>query len=463
MTETITRREFLQAAAAAGAVLATSPMAWATTEPARDRPNILLIVADDLGLQLGCYGDPNARTGRIDELAAGGVRFTRAYVTQPSCSPSRASILTGQYPHENGQIGLSHQGFGMKGEIATLPTLLKAAGYRTGLLGKLHVAPQNRFTWDMWEGGFDGGVKWPDSTRDVRRTAARAETFFKASAKPFFLQISMLDPHEPLLDDHMGLPQTKVEAGTLKDLPSVEAGQDPQALRRRWASYYNCVHRLDAGVGLVLDALKASGKDRDTLVVFVGDNGPPFRRAKTTLYEAGTRTPLIIAGPGTRPAATREELVSTIDIMPTVLAAAGLRPPGGDGRSLLEACAGRPVAESWRTCVFTEMTFHTPAIFRPSRAVSDGRWKMIVSYPGTPDQAMTTELFDLAADPHELHNLADQETAAGHRKRLQQALDDWQRRTGDGVLVASTLAEWRRKHQQGLEAARKRANKDESH
>ncbi len=113
-------------------------------------PNILLVTADDLGLQLGCYGDTIAHTPNLDRFAGEGVRFTRAFVTQASCSPSRSSMLTGLYPHQNGQIGLSHRGYSIHDStIPTLPGELKKAGYTTGIIGKLHVNPESCFPFDF--------------------------------------------------------------------------------------------------------------------------------------------------------------------------------------------------------------------------------------------------------------------------------------------------------------------------
>ncbi len=135
------------------------------------RPDIILITADDLGLQLGCYGDPPKATPALDRLAASGTRFVNAYVTASSCSPSRSSIFTGLYPHQNGQVGLAHRGFSMHPHIHTLPSLLRQAGYATAVLGKVHVEPRTRFAWDLQEGGMETGRRngWEDGTRDVRR------------------------------------------------------------------------------------------------------------------------------------------------------------------------------------------------------------------------------------------------------------------------------------------------------
>lgn len=115
----------------------------AASLPATPRPNLILVTADDMGLQLGCYGDRVATTPHMDRHAREGVRFSRGYVTQASCRSSRSSMLTGLYPHQNGQIGLAHLGYSMRPDVLTLPSLLRQSGYRTGIIGKLHVGPEN--------------------------------------------------------------------------------------------------------------------------------------------------------------------------------------------------------------------------------------------------------------------------------------------------------------------------------
>ena len=160
----------------------------ATDQP---RPNILLITADDLGLIASCYGDPRVRTPNLDALAARGMLFEHAYVAQASCSPSRSAIFTGRYPHDNGQYGLTNAGVGFRlreplvGQ--TIPALLKPAGYRTGIMGKLHVDPAEAFP-------FDERLTVGD-TRDVRAAAAACGKFLREQRGPFFLMANFTDPH----------------------------------------------------------------------------------------------------------------------------------------------------------------------------------------------------------------------------------------------------------------------------
>jgi N-sulfoglucosamine sulfohydrolase len=153
---------------------------------AAERPNILLIVSEDNGPELGCYGDPYAQTPVLDELAASGVRFANAFVPYSVCSPSRACFLTGLYPHQNGQLGLATHKFAMFETTRTLPTMLQQNGYRTGMIGKLHVNPEKAFPLDFRKiTGANFGK------RNVRDYADAASEFFRQdSAEPFFLSIN---------------------------------------------------------------------------------------------------------------------------------------------------------------------------------------------------------------------------------------------------------------------------------
>ena len=404
------------------------------------RPNILLIVGDDNGCQLGCFGDAAARTPRLDALAAAGTRFTQAHVAQPSCSPSRAAMHTGLYPHQSGQFGLSHLGFTMTPKLPNLANGLKSIGYRTALFGKMHMAPAADFPFDVAGGGFDFGEKWRgNGHRDVKAMAAAAQRFITADAAPFFAVLNFYDPHDPYLDRVNGLPAQPRAPGSVPGFPWMKAGQSADNL----AHYYTAMDRLDTGVGLVLDALDAAGRADNTVVVFLGDNGPPIGgRGKTTLYRGGTLTPLIVRWPNVaKPGQAREELVSTVDLLPTLYAAAGLPAPAGayEGRTLqpLLNGAGDP---AWRTTLVTEMNFHTPVQCLPARAICDHGWKLLRTWKA--DGSTSDQLFNLSDDLWENRNLAADPAAAGERERLASALAAWQERTADPLRDPATAPRW---------------------
>ena len=431
-----------------------------------NRPNILLIISEDTGPQLGCYGDSYARTLNLDRLAASGVRFQNAYITQAGCSQSRASILTGLYPHQHGQIGLATWGFRLyREDTPNIPRSLKAAGYRTGRIGKLHVNPETAFPYDMEEipsGNY--------ARKDLGNYARYAEVFFRADDGPFFLHVNYPDAHDPFLAQVDGLPRQPLTGNEVRSLPYF--GIDPPEFRQLVADYYNCISRLDSLVGDLLAALDRSGKADNTLVIYLGDHGPDLLRGKRSSYEGGTRIPLIVRWPGKARPQVRGELVSSIDIMPTLLAVSGAAPvPNLPGRSLAPMLSGeRP---DWRRHLFTEFHTHaTVANFFPQRAVRDSRYKLIENL--LPDEVNPDaekidkelpfvaaavvaaapevrrayqlqqkppryELYDLQADPFEFHNLADSAAHATILAELKQRLVIWREQTQDPLLDLTNL------------------------
>ncbi len=399
-----------------------------------DTPSILVISADDLGNHLGSYGDTTVPTPNLDKLAAGGTRFTRAYVTQPSCSSSRASFLTGLYPHQNGQLGLAHEGFTMTGEWPVIPGILKEQlGYFTALGGKLHVGPRSTFGFfDALE--LEDGPLW---TRDVELVGEKAASYFsQARGRAFYIQFDLRDPHRPFESSIGGLPVKPIGADQVKPFSWTNGkGHD---LATDTADYYNSVSRMDSIVGRIIAELREAGRLENTIIIFWSDNGPPFPRAKTRLYEQGTRVPMIIAGPGVKAGQVREELVSMVDIMPTVLQMTGATLPTVPalytGKDLTPLLRGEDVA--WREFMFTEETFHTPLQWAPARAITNGKWKLIDNLP-VGDSREKIELFHLDKDPDERINLANRAPRKIVRDRLLDALAQWRARTGDPLLDTS--------------------------
>ena len=454
------------------AALSCSP----TPEETASRPNVLLITADDLGLQLSTYGDTVIETPSLDALAASGVQFDVAYVAQASCSPSRSAMFTGLYVHSNGQFGLTNASdFSLHPHLhdATIPNILKRAGYRTGILGKLHVGPEDSFQWDL-RSRVDG--------RDVAEMAVVAESFMaEAGQASFFLMVNFIDPHayrerDPqtrevigdwtFVDRIKGIPSLLVEPSPATVLPFQRIDSPEQ--RKRVAGYYNEVLRVDAGVGQLLEALERQGHAENTLVIFTGDHGPPFDRGKTTVYEGGLRVPFLVRWPGISKPMRSGAMVSTVDILPTILDATGAEPA-----TEMQGMSLRPVLQdadaSWREYLVGEFHLHGPPWF-PRRAIRDSRFKLIHNleaetarprsqidgdighltsredrYAGTPvRQAFDTfaappefELYDLQDDPWEFRNLAGETDHSATLQRLQAALQDWRRRTEDPLLEAA--------------------------
>lgn len=474
----MSRRQFCRTGAAAAAGLLAG---FAAPGQARKRWNVLLVTADDLGPQLGCYGDTNMATPHLDRLAGEGCLFERAYVTQASCSPSRSSIFTGLYPHQNGQLGLGHLGYSMRAGQPTIPTLLKQNGYRTGVLGKVHVAPLSAFEWDL---NNNMGIL---GTQDVRKLTDNAEEFVRAAGEePFFLMVNYFDPHRPYPEGGQveGVPAVPLEPHDVESFPFLLV--DSPAVRADTAGYYNAVARIDAGMGLLLDMLRRTGRDEDTVVIFLGDHGPPFTRAKGTCYEAGIRIPFLVRWPGIAEAGARSgALVSTVDLMPTIFRAAGIDPPRSEGGDLRPLVAGEH--PPWRASLCAEYNSHIPRLFYPQRCIRDNRFKLIHNLlAGTPNpvrgidgcsafqvaRGLATggslarevmdryadppefELYDLENDPWEFHNLAGKKKNADDLERLTRALRDWRVATDDPFLDADVLARWAEMHK-GLEGLEK--------
>lgn len=459
------RRALLKGMAGAAALPASA--ARAQKAAGRQR-NVLLLISDDQGLDLGCYGVPVA-TPRLDRLAREGTRFTRAFAAVSSCSPSRAVIHTGLYGHQNGMYGLQHDVHhqSLLDEIETLPSLLRRAGYAVALVGKKHIGPDAAFPFEAELVPERSGI------RDVREMATAAASFIRSTDdRPFFVTVAYSDPHRAATDYGNDRPWPGVAPvrydpakvhipAHLPDLPEV---------RRDLAEYYESLSRLDSGVGMLLDLLAESGRADDTLVIFLSDNGRPFPGAKTNLYGPGLHLPLIVRAPGSA-AAVNEAMVSWIDIAPTVLDWADVAPPQYPlpGKSLLPVL-GRP-DDAARDAVFASHEFHEINQYYPMRAVRTGThsyilnlahpldypiagdvagspsWRAIAADPAIPlgkrSQAAyrkrpAEELYDLTRDPDELVNLAADPAHAAVRDVLRARLLEMRKATRDPWLAGQT-------------------------
>ena len=450
------------------AALSLLALAAALDAAQSSKPNILLIVSEDTGPELGCYGDRFARTPNLDRLAGGGIRFDHAFVPYSICLPSRTAFLTGLYPHQNGQIGLATHKFAMyRQDTPNIATLLKPADYRTGLIGKLHVNPESAFPFDF--------RAIPSSnfgrTVDGEKYAEEAAKFWaEFGSKPWFLSVNFPDTHLPFIRQVNNRPAKPQTGADVKMLPWIAV--ESERLRDVQADYYNCLARLDEWVGLLLAALNKSGAADNTLIVYLGDHGPQFPRGKGTVYEGALRVPLILHWPQKAQAGlARSDLVSTIDLLPTMLKAAGIdKPKALPGLSLLPLLKAG-TAPAWRRYIYGLTTGAAPRMCFVQHSIRDDRYKLISSpRPGTenldagtyldpahPHYVVTGllpteravappevkralerwehpprfELYDLKNDPHEWNNLAEDRGYAAVKKRLVKALDTFQRQTAD--------------------------------
>jgi arylsulfatase A-like enzyme len=434
-----------------------------------DRPNVVLIIADDMAWNdCGAYGNPKVRTPHIDRLAREGMRFDRAFVTASSCSPSRSSILTGRYPHNTGAEELH---WPLPPEQVTFVEKLRASGYCTAAAGKWHLgdAIKDRFdrVREASPAGFQLGTGQDAKARMSVQGSGAAQGGYdqwiavlrdRPRDKPFLLWLASLDPHRDYQSGTIPEPHRPEDAVVPPYLPDV-----PE-VRKDLALYYDEIARLDHYVGEVLTELDRQGVAGDTLVLFLSDNGRPFPRCKTTLYDSGIRTPFLVRWPGrVRPGSRCGRLISTIDIAPTVLRLAGIEPgPSFQGKDFSPLFAD-PAAKV-RDLIFAERNWHDYASH--GRAARSERFKYIRNddndSPLTPPadavrsptfQAMrrlrdagkltqeqracfvrprpAEELYDLDADPHELVNLAGDPRFADVLAGMRRALSEWGQETGD--------------------------------
>jgi arylsulfatase A-like enzyme len=437
----VTRRQFV--AGAIGAVAATEAAAQRRT-PNESRPNIIFILADDLGwADLSCYGRPDYKTPNLDRLASQGIRFTNAYSAAPVCTPTRVGFHTGRYParlpvgleepiHERGALGDRLQTTGIPLSHPTVSSLIKGAGYDTALVGKWHLGylpyfSPLKFGFDEFFGNMSGAVDH-FSHKDMMNSADlyegevpveqvgymtdlitdRAIGYLKRPRKdPFYLSLHYTAPHWPWEG-----PKDHEISKSMKYGPvGFRAGGSLKI-------YAEMMKNLDAGIGRVLEALKASGLERNTLVIFTSDNGGekfsyhwPFSGQKMDLREGGVRVPAIVRWPGvTRPGIVSDQPVITMDWTATMIAAAGATPDHSyplDGEDLTGILASKRSSFDrsffWRT--------------RRQGAMRSGNWKYI-------REGKNESLHDLSVDEREQANFAeaDPERLASLRRQF----DDWE-------------------------------------
>jgi len=440
---------------------------------AADNRSVLLLIGDDHGLEVGAYGDAVVHTPHLDRLAARGTRFTSAFATVSSCSSSRSVMLTGLHTHQNGQYGLAHAVHNQHtfDWVETLPALLRKAGVRTGIVGKKHVKPDALYP-------FDVEVAGPSlaGNRNVAAMAAAAGEFLRGSAgRPFFLVMGYSDPHREFQGrkGFAGIPA--IPAVDPAHVPVPRFLPDLPEVRRDLADYYESVARLDAGVGLVLDELRKAGREGETLVVYLSDNGMPFPGAKTNLYDAGIRLPLIVASPAAaRRGVVSRAMVSWTDLTPTLLDWTGA---AGPSRYALAGRSWLPILEQvdpagWDE-VFASHQLHEIHMYYPMRAVRTRQhayirnlapereyplakdildspsWKAILAHGVKEIGARSLdaslhrpaeELYDVGRDPDQVHNLAADPALVPALADLRRRLAAFADRTNDPWLVGERPA-----------------------
>ncbi len=453
-----TRREFL-ATVGASAALAALGRAEADVNDDTNgtRPHVILILADDLGYgDLSCFGAPDLQTPHIDRLAAEGARFTRFYANSPVCSPTRAALLTGQYPDRVGVPGVirthREQNWGrLHPNAVLLPQVLAAAGYRTALVGKWHLGleapdtPTERgfahfqgFLGDMMDDYHNHrrhDINYMRrGTEEIDPEGHATDLFTQwavefieqqaGSSDPFFLYLAYNAPHAPIQPPEAWLTRIQERSPDL----------DPE--RAKLAAL---IEHMDDGIGQVLAAVESAGIADNTVVIFVSDNGGqidlganngPLRDGKQAMYEGGIRVPFCAWAPGRIPAGLESDRVGlTMDLFPTVCEACGVGEVSGlDGRSFWPALRGREQPEEDRTLFWVRREGGPHYGGRDYYAARRGDMKLLQNSPFEP-----MKLYDLAADPGETKPLPDDHPAFQELFRaLQQHINQtgtvpWQR------------------------------------
>ena len=417
------------------------------------RPNIILFIGDDISVNdFGCYGHPTIQTPNIDRLASQGVRFTNAYLTTSSCSPTRTSLITGRWPHNTGAPEL-HMANPHLVDLPQFPNELRKAGYYTAQAGKWHFNGDATKSFDTRHNSRpSGGEKWVQCLQD------------RPKSKPFFMWYAAYDAHrgwdQPLSAGPHGPDDAHV--------PPYQV--DGTETRNDLAHYYNEVHRFDMNIDRVVAELKRQGVYENTVIIVMADNGRPFPRDKTWLYDSGIKTPLIVHWPEKlRKSSLPTSLVSVIDLVPTILELANVAcPPTVQGVSLVPLLLNPN--DCVRDFVFAEHNWHTqryhermvrygdfvyirnnlPSLIgfnivhyntygklAPAYSELVERWRagdataaqqQVMAKP-RPEEM----LFNVARDPHQLNNLADQPEYAAMLNALRATLRQWTEETGDTI------------------------------
>lgn len=431
----------------------------------RATPNVLLIHCHDLGRQLNCYGAETVSSPQLDAFAADGVLAEQMFTCAPQCSPSRAGLFTGRWPHTNGVLGLTHKNFGwnLHPDERHLAHRLGAAGFATELIGVHHeskVRPDDELATAL---GFDR-VRTGGLVRAVTDRGVEAIGRLAAADRPFYLQLGYQEPHrlksasEPA--DVMGFRGDHLEPDSSRGVQVPPYLTDTEEARAEIAELQGAIKAVDGGVGELLAALEGTGAAANTITIFTTDHGLALPRAKCNLYDPGMEVAFIVRWPdgGWTGGRRLDELLVNVDVVPTLLDALGLDAGGGPqlhGRSFLPALEDRAAARPERTEIFGEISYHD--YYDPRRSVRTEQHKLIVNFSSSPlymDASQSwrrrcvpvehpngntgshplVELYDLDADPLEFSNLADDPDSAEVRADLLARLRDWMHSTGDPLL-----------------------------
>lgn len=436
------RRDFLRASVGATGAALLPGIAKNSSAAAGRLPNILYIHSHDTGRLTSPYGY-SVPTPNLQRLASEGILFRQAFTAAPTCSPSRASLLTGECPHSNGMLGLVNRGFLMTPtgyEHHIIRTLRREAGYYSALVGLQHIAK------DPHTIGYDQ-VEIIPGNRVTNVTPHATRFINNRPRQPFWLTVGYFETHRPY---HKAAPEDeKRYIEPPKPIPDVPAS------RLDMADFHETVRTLDWGVGEVLAALEAAGLAENTLVISTTDHGIAWPTMKCNLYDGGMGVHLVMRGPGGFTGGkVCDSLISHLDLYPTICEFLKIAPPPWlQGRSFLPVLRGD--SQEINDAVFSEVNYH--ASYEPKRAMRTKRWKYIRRFDGRihpvlpncddgptksywiqngwAQQIVAPEaLYDLIFDPNERNNLVGDPAHSTVLQQMRKGLDEWMRSTGDPLL-----------------------------
>ena len=444
--------------------------------------NVVFILTDDQGAHLSILGSKGISTPNIDALAGEGMLFTNAFASVPSCSPSRSSIMTGMYPHSNGHwrntitpklsdddIQFGRQStivdkVGVHEYIRTLPEVLKENNYYTALTQKFHMSPP-------WKFPYNQRLNIQRKPLEYKENLAVFIDSANINQKPFFFQANISPPHRNYDSQLKGFEHLIPDPKSI-DVPAYLP--DTPMMREDLSKYYACIQLADACVGAIIETLKAKGIYENTLIIYTGDQGEPYHRAKASPYFAGLHVPYVAVGPGIQKNIISDAFISHIDIMPTILDFIGLDIPNTvQGSSLQSIFVGDREKIEGRKYIFGEHNSHGPPREEhyPSRAIFDGRYYYILntlpdkdyvlpadlaiekawgnkSYQATVEAKEShpehyrllrllesgrphEELYDIQNDIGQFNNLVEDKNLGDKLSELRSAVNKWRKDTGD--------------------------------
>jgi N-sulfoglucosamine sulfohydrolase len=440
----VSRRTFLHGMVAAGVALQTKPPAAEARSPDQFRPNIVYIHSHDSGRYLEPYGQ-SVPAPNLQRLAQEGILFRKAFSAAPTCSPSRAALLTGLNPHSSGMLGLAHRGFFLNDYQQHIVHTLKPAGYTSVLAGLQHVAKEPGTI------GYDK-VLAHKGTSAVHVAPAAVAYLDSRPASPFFLDIGFFETHREYPE---ATPADKTGYSPLpRPIP------DAPATRGDFARYRASARIMDQGVGKVLEAIDRNGYRENTLIISTTDHGISFPRMKCNLTDDGWGVSLILRGPKLPGAAVCDALISQLDVFPTICDYIGIAHPAWlQGKSFLPVLGGQ--VPEINEEIFAEVNYH--ASYEPKRAVRTSRWKYIRRFgdrktpvlPNCDDGPSKTlwlqagwgsqildqeSLYDLLFDPTEHANLVNDPAHAAVAAEMRDRLHRWMVSTNDPLLHGPVAA-----------------------